>query len=108
MFKDQAMIPDPTSKPVIEPSPALLHSIATHVSDNLPKYAVPIFIRVMREMQATGNNKQQKHVLRSEGVNPDSVQSGSSGGLLYWLRDGTYVPFTREDWEKMNAGAVRL
>ena len=108
VFKDQAAVPDPTSKPILEPSPAVLKSIASHSLDNLPKYAVPLFIRVMREMQSTGNNKQQKHVLRTEGVDPDILAAGKSGDLLYWLKDGTYEPFTKAEWDRLNAGQVKL
>ena len=108
VFKDQAAVPDADSKPTLLPSPAVLNSVAHHVVDNLPKYAVPLFLRVMREMQATGNNKQQKHVLRTEGVDPGILDAGKSGDLLYWLKDGTYVPFTRPEWDRMNAGQVKL
>ncbi|KAL1959209.1 hypothetical protein VTO42DRAFT_2714 [Malbranchea cinnamomea] len=108
VLKDQAAVLDPTSKPIIVPTSALLNSLATHALGNLPRYAVPVFLRVMREMQATGNNKQQKHVLRTEGVNPEALEASKSGDLLYWLKDGTYVPFGKAEWDQINAGQVKL
>lgn len=108
VLKDQVSVSDPASKPIVEPSPTFLRSLASHASDNLPKYALPLFLRVMREMQSTGNNKQQKHILRREGVNPESIEASKDGDLLYWLRDGTYVPFSHAEWSRLNAGAVRL
>jgi hypothetical protein len=71
----------------------------------LPKYAVPIFLRLVKEVQATGNYKQQKHVLRTQGVDPDQIPAEDK---IYWLRNWTYVPFERKDWNALNAGKVRL
>ncbi|MCJ1399675.1 hypothetical protein MMC11_002877 [Xylographa trunciseda] len=83
----------------------LLESIAGHVHRQLPKYAVPVFLRVTNEIQATGNNKQQKHVLQSQGVHPEKIDPGDK---LYWLRGGTYVEFQLSDWEAIEAGRVKL
>ena len=82
-----------------------LESLAALAINSLPKYAVPIFIRVIKEVQATGNNKQQKHVLRTQGVDPDQIPADDK---IYWLRNGTYVPFERKDWNALNVGKVRL
>lgn len=95
-----------SSSTVIDPSPDTLSALASHARQNLPKYAVPLFLRVTSEMQATGNNKQQKHTLRVEGVDPAKV--GPSGDKLYWLQGTTYVPFQQKDWDKLNAGQVKL
>ncbi|KAH8884395.1 acetyl-CoA synthetase-like protein [Thozetella sp. PMI_491] len=89
-----------------QPGPALLRSLAEHVNAVLPRYAAPLFLRVTREvgLQATGTNKQQKTVLRDQGVEPSRVE----GDLLYWLRDGTYVPFTGPEWLALEQNQVRL
>ena len=83
----------------------LLASIADHVHQQLPKYAVPVFLRVTKEIQATGNNKQQKHILRNQGVHPEKVDPEDK---LYWLRGGTYVEFQLKDWGAIEAGQVKL
>ena len=88
-----------------DPTDEVLESLATHVGNSLPKYAVPLFLRRVTHMQATGNNKQQKQVLRMEGVDPDRVTERDK---LYWLQHGKYVPFEREDWDRLRAGNVRL
>jgi hypothetical protein len=72
---------------------------------NLPRFAAPIFLRVTTEMQATGNNKQQKHVLRTEGVDPGKVGATDK---LYWLQGDTYVPFEEKDWNRLQGGQVKL
>ena len=88
-----------------DPTPALLKSIAEHTIKRLPKYAVPLFLRITKVVRTTGNNKQQKHVLRNEGIDLAKVDRGDS---MFWLKDGTYVPFQEEDLSSIKAGQVRL
>ncbi|KAI0179061.1 acetyl-CoA synthetase-like protein, partial [Hypoxylon sp. FL1284] len=85
---------------------ALLRSLAEHARNRLPKYAVPIFLRVGKGLEAavTGTLKQQKHELRVQGVNPSRV----GDDMLFWLKDGTYVEFGQRDWDRLNAGQVKL
>ncbi|KAI1499033.1 AMP-binding enzyme [Biscogniauxia marginata] len=89
-----------------KPDAALLQSLAEHASKRLPKYAVPIFLRVGNGLAAatTGTNKQQKHELRVQGVDPSKVQDDE----LYWLKNGTYIEFRKADWDRLNAGQVKL
>jgi hypothetical protein len=80
-------------------------SLARHLLDTLPRYAVPLFVRLTTEgMRLTGNMKHQKHEMREEGIDPGKMR----GDKILWLKDGIYVEFTKEDWEKMNAGQVKL
>ena len=90
-----------TAKPAGED----LESVAMLAINSLPKYAVPEFLRIVKEVQATGNNKQQKHVLRTQGVDPNQIPTDDK---VYWLQKGTYVPFTRDDWNRLNTGKVKL
>ena len=95
------------SKEVIEPSAELLKDIATYSLKNLPKYAVPVFLRLAPQMQATGNNKQQKHILQREGID-HAKHDENSTDRLYWLQGGTYVAFHPQDFDRVNAGKVKL
>jgi acyl-CoA synthetase (AMP-forming)/AMP-acid ligase II len=88
------------------PSSQTMTELASYAGKNLPKYAMPLFVRVTREMQATGNNKQQKHVLRSQGVDPEKV--GATGDILYWLQHGEYRPYGEKEWKELNGGRVKL
>ncbi|KAF9893603.1 hypothetical protein FE257_010915 [Aspergillus nanangensis] len=91
---------------VLAPLPqATLSSLAAHSLQNLPRFATPLFLRFTPEMQSTGNNKQQKHVLRTEGVDPSLV---SAADKLYWLQGDKYVPFEQKDWARLQAGQVKL
>ncbi|KAI4244761.1 MAG: hypothetical protein LQ352_006721 [Teloschistes flavicans] len=85
----------------------VLDGIAAHVRERLPRYAVPLFLRVTKSMQATGNNKQQKQFLRAEGVDPKKVRS-SGADRLFWLKEGTYRTFDDDDWSTLEAGQAKL
>ncbi|KAI3394883.1 hypothetical protein diail_2118 [Diaporthe ilicicola] len=84
----------------------VLKRLAEHTRRELPKYAAPIFLRVTRpgKMATTGTNKQQKHDLRVQGVDPGKM----NGDELYWLSQGDYVPFTEAHWDALSAGRVKL
>ena len=87
-----------------QPNEKILADLADHAKTRLPRFAVPLFLRFPKEMQITGTNKQQKHVLRSQGVDP--AKTGKDE--LFWLNHGTYVKFGKKDWEELNGGRVRL
>jgi len=87
-----------------EPSLQVLSSLAECARKGLPRFAVPLFLRVTKSIEATGTNKQQKHVLRSQGVDP--AKAGDD--QLFWLKDGTYVRFGEKDWRELQGGRVKL
>lgn len=91
-------------------------AFATFVRDGLPKYAVPVFIRVMDGDVgglSSHNHKQDKVRLRAEGIDPNLKGSKLAGGeqdRVLWITPSTaeYVPFTDDDWNKLGAGQARL
>lgn len=88
-----------------EPDAAGLKALADHVQKTLPKYAVPLFLRVVQgKMEITGTNKFQKVRVREEGVEHGKV----GGDKLFWLRGGTYREFERRDWLELEGGRVKL
>ncbi len=103
----------------------LMADLASYLTNSLPKYSVPIFIRLVCQMARTGNMKQQKHVLRGEGVDLEIVEA-KHGEEIWWLKmlarhpngrpgggDGAgngqrYVRFTRADLDALKTGKLRL
>ena len=79
----------------------LLDGVAAHALKSLPRYAVPVFIRVTKNMGRTGNNKQQKHLLRTQGVEPGEDR-------VFWLRGGTYVEMGDKERQELKEGRARL
>ncbi|KAF1933990.1 putative long-chain fatty acid transporter [Didymella exigua CBS 183.55] len=84
----------------------VLESLASHVTKELPAFARPIWIRVTKKLQTTGTNKQQKHLLQKDGIDPGSVKQ--AGDALYWLSEGSYMPFTGKELKKIEDGGVKL
>ena len=82
----------------------LLDSVATHARSNLPKYAVPHFVRIVKGHQTTGTHKQLKAVLRGEGISPEKTGVDN----LYWLKNGRYEPFGKREWDELSQGRARL
>ena len=75
----------------------------------LPKYAVPLFIRVVEEMTPIHNNKQNKVPLREEGVDP--AKKKNKKDEMWWVKpdaNHTYHPFTEDHWSDLHLGKARL
>lgn len=90
-------------------------ALAEHCLSNLPRYAVPIFMRVAQQLEYTGTMKMQKGRLRSEGIDLDAIEKaakekGELPDTLYWLPPGgrTYVPFGRKELQELKGGVLRL
>jgi len=80
-----------------------------HTRFHLPKYAVPLFLRVVKEMTPIHNNKQNKVPLREEGVDPAKVKPHDK---ILWItekgRGNTYTDFHPDNWEDLKLGRARL
>jgi acyl-CoA synthetase (AMP-forming)/AMP-acid ligase II len=85
-------------------------ALAAHCRASLPRYAVPLFLRITKSLDYTGTHKMQKQKLRSEGIDLAAIRESSSEDRMYWLPPGssTYVPFTEKDLEELKAGRVKL
>jgi acyl-CoA synthetase (AMP-forming)/AMP-acid ligase II len=81
-----------------------LNAFSRHLHSILPRYAIPLFLRLTKAMTLTGNMKHQKHGLREEGIDPKKTR----GEKIIWLKNGEYVDFTPDDWEGLQAGQVKL
>jgi acyl-CoA synthetase (AMP-forming)/AMP-acid ligase II len=94
------------------PNPNLA-DIVKYARSTLPRYAVPVFLRVVKRSSHIHNHKQNKVPLRKEGVDPDKVGTEEKAGgedVFLWLKPGaeTYEPFSRKDWQNLVGGKVRL
>ena len=83
-----------------------------HARKSLPRYAVPVFLRVIHEQALGHNNKQTKAPYRNEGVDSKLIAQGLTGpsDTIYWVPPGgdRYVPFGRAEWDGLLAGRARL
>ncbi|KAK5653978.1 hypothetical protein OQA88_7654 [Cercophora sp. LCS_1] len=80
-----------------------------HARAHLPRYAVPLFLRHVKEPSATHNNKQNKVPLKKEGIDPEKVKPEDK---VFWIESHgkgvTYIPFTRQDWDDLHVGKAKL
>ncbi|WP_394238308.1 long-chain-acyl-CoA synthetase [Pseudomonas anguilliseptica] len=79
-------------------------ALLTHLRQELPAYAVPLFLRLSAEMETTGTFKHKKAPLKEQAYDLDRC----SDPLYAWL-PGTdrYVPLTRELQMAIAAGNYR-
>jgi fatty-acyl-CoA synthase len=71
----------------------------------LPRYAAPLFVRLLAEQDTTGTFKIRKVDLQREGFDPSSILDP------LFVRDdaaGAYVPLTKELAEEIRSGARPL
>ncbi|KAK6347335.1 hypothetical protein TWF696_007404 [Orbilia brochopaga] len=92
--------------PEVKEDQATFDELLTYLQKSLPRYAIPLFIRVIGEVERTGNNKVVKGGLRKQGVDPE--KTANSAGGVWWLKDGRYQLFTQQDWNELKAGKVKL
>lgn len=88
---------------VVVPDGDLDLAAFARVAGSLPSYAQPRFVRVVSEMPATSTHKQQKALLRNQGVDLDQVRDP-----LFIQQGAGYVPFTRAMAEEIRTGDRRL
>ncbi|KAJ5092454.1 AMP-dependent synthetase/ligase [Penicillium alfredii] len=88
-------------------------ALARFARARLPRYAVPVFLRVVDNPTHIHNNKQNKVPLRDEGVDPaligTKVADGKSNHFLWFAPGGeSYVPFGKEEWDRLSGGKAHL
>ncbi|KAE8388481.1 hypothetical protein BDV23DRAFT_185411 [Aspergillus alliaceus] len=87
--------------------------LARFARSRLPKYAVPVFLRIVESSTHIHNHKQNKVPLRDEGVDPGKTGTKVTEGKtdkFYWLPPGeaSYKEFGRGEWEILQSGKARL
>jgi citronellyl-CoA synthetase len=79
-------------------------TLLTHLREQLPAYAVPLFLRLSAQMETTGTFKHKKAPLKEQAYDLERC----SDPLYAWLPGGDrYVPLTRELQAAITAGGYR-
>jgi acyl-CoA synthetase (AMP-forming)/AMP-acid ligase II len=89
------------------------NALLQYTRERLPRYAVPVFLRVVKASTHIHNHKQNKVPLRKEGVDPKLVGTEVAEGkddVFLWLppKSDRYVPFGAADWAMLEAGGLKL
>ncbi|MCL4128833.1 UNVERIFIED_CONTAM: hypothetical protein GTU68_057669 [Idotea baltica] len=71
----------------------------------LPPYALPLFVRIIKQIDTTGTFKLKKLTLQKEAYNLNTIED-----KLYFLdsKKKVYVPLTKELYDKIESGKVGL
>jgi hypothetical protein len=103
------------------PTPQFFADFLKYATEKLPKYAIPVFIRLLTEVTPMHNQKQNKIPLKKDGINMDviygvgkDVADARDAGkdVLYWwpsalghpnpgLDGKGYIPLTRQAWNEI-------
>jgi len=81
-------------------------TLHTWLDERLPKYAIPLFIRVQQEAETTGTFKYRKVELVKEGFDPEQV----AGEPLWYFNpeSAKYEPLTGDAYETLKSGAIKF
>jgi acyl-CoA synthetase (AMP-forming)/AMP-acid ligase II len=87
-------------------SEQLAKDLYSHARKGLPRYAVPLFLRLRKEVEVTGTLKHQKVDLRNQGVDPSKLGVDE----VYWVEPGEekYKKFEEKDWQRICDGSAKL
>jgi len=85
--------------------PMDINTLAAHLKTSLPKYAVPIFVRTVKDFEWTATHKVKKINLKDQGYDPSEVREG-----LYVLLPGneSYLPMSEEIYRNIAAGKYKF
>ena len=70
----------------------------------MPRYAVPVFLRIVKEPSMNNTHKQSKTKLREDGIDP--TKTGED--RLFILLGDAYVPFEESQWKNLSENRLRL
>jgi acyl-CoA synthetase (AMP-forming)/AMP-acid ligase II len=84
-----------------------------YARSKLPRYAVPVFVRLVSDSSKTDNNKQNKTPLKDEGIELERYGEKLAGGkddVVLWLPPNAdaYVRFTKQDLDILRGGSILL
>ena len=77
---------------------------ASHVDAQLPSYARPCFVRLLKSASTTGTFKYRKADLVKDGFDPEQVE----GSVYMRGAKGAYRKMTSENYEAILKGEIRL
>ncbi|KAK4940110.1 hypothetical protein LTR10_019739 [Elasticomyces elasticus] len=94
-------------------APVDYNELLRYTRARLPRYAVPVFLRIVKSSSHIHNHKQNKVPLRKEGIDPRLVGTEAPEGkndVFLWVppKSDEYLSFTQQDWEALLGAKARL
>lgn len=94
-----------TLKPECSLSETDLREMVTQFKQNLPNYAVPVFLRIQQQVETTGTFKYQKTKLKEQGFDPKLTQEPV---LVLLPSESQYCDVTDEIYQNIQAYKYRF
>ncbi|MEM0984992.1 MAG: long-chain-acyl-CoA synthetase [Pseudomonadota bacterium] len=90
---------------ITAPKPLDMDALSAHLTERLPPYARPLFIRIQTEAETTGTFKYRKVDLVNEGFDPEAVSDP-----LFFIdpSKGTYVPLSAAEHKGILDGQYKF
>ncbi|MBA7675882.1 hypothetical protein ES703_84121 [subsurface metagenome] len=80
-------------------------SFSHFVAENLPKYSIPLFIRIKDDLEFTGTHKLRKVNLRKQGYDINTIKDQ----LYVWdSTSNRYKIFDREKYQTLMNGTFKF
>ena len=82
-----------------------INGLYEHLSGQLPKYSIPVFIRIAKEIEITGTFKYKKNDLVKDGFDPSVVKD-----KMYFasLNQNNYIDLDQDSFQKISDKEVKL
>lgn len=87
-----------------DPNDVLKVKDEIYKSLELPRYAIPIFLKFVKLIEQTDNHKVSKMRFRNQ-ILPKGEKNDE---LIFWLKNGKYIELTNEDWDDIITGKIKL
>ncbi len=82
-----------------------IENFSKYVFENLPSYAIPLFLRINEDLELTGTHKVIKYKLQKESYNTDKFKDP----IYFWNSSlQKYVVFNKEYQHKLTNGLLRI
>lgn len=79
--------------------------ISRFVTEVLPKYSIPIFIRIRQQLELTGSKKIRKSNLRKEGFNLNEITEP----MYFWdSKISKYIEFNQAKYQEIVNGKIHI
>ena len=82
-----------------------MRQLYAKLSEELPSYAVPLFVRLTPNIELTGSYKLSKHTVEKDGFDPNKITD-----QLFFLdkQHQNYVPLTPDLYRQIQRGTVSV
>ncbi|GMM34585.1 long-chain fatty acid transporter [Saccharomycopsis crataegensis] len=85
----------------------MLKTLAHHAQTHLPKYAVPVFVKIVKQYKTTDTHKIIKNYYKNEEFYENET-CGKDGEEVYWLTKNEYKRLTKADWQAIVKADIKL